>query len=141
MTYAEKLRDPRWQKKRLEILQRDGWACQKCFDTQTELQVHHRRYLPKCEPWDVPNSALVTLCAPCHEDEKQFLADAKRALSETLFDRYFANELFMLADGFALLKTGLPPDLEAKVLHTTFIAPDLSGKMIAAHQAAMGEAP
>jgi len=27
MTYKEKLLDPRWQKKRLEVLERDGWAC------------------------------------------------------------------------------------------------------------------
>ncbi len=26
--YASKLKDPRWQKKRLEILQRDDFACQ-----------------------------------------------------------------------------------------------------------------
>ncbi len=27
MTYAEQLKDPRWQKRRLEILQRDEWRC------------------------------------------------------------------------------------------------------------------
>lgn len=27
MTYAEKLKDPRWQKKRLRILERDAFAC------------------------------------------------------------------------------------------------------------------
>jgi 5-methylcytosine-specific restriction endonuclease McrA len=28
--YSEKLRDPRWQKKRLEIFQRDNFICQNC---------------------------------------------------------------------------------------------------------------
>lgn len=27
-TYAEKLKDPRWQKRRLEIFERDDWTCQ-----------------------------------------------------------------------------------------------------------------
>ena len=44
MEYAEKLKDPRWQKKRLEILERDAWVCQKCFDTKSTLHVHHRIY-------------------------------------------------------------------------------------------------
>lgn len=32
MTYSQKLRDPRWQKKRLEILERDSFTCQHCHD-------------------------------------------------------------------------------------------------------------
>lgn len=70
MRYAEKLKDPRWQKKRLEILERDGWACQGCYGTEGTLHVHHRRYLPNRDPWDYPNNLLVTLCEECHEAEK-----------------------------------------------------------------------
>lgn len=44
MKYIEKLRDPRWQKKRLQILERDGFACQSCYDTETTLHVHHCTY-------------------------------------------------------------------------------------------------
>ena len=64
MTYSEKLRDPRWQKKRLEIFNRDKWACIKCGDMETELHVHHIKY--EGEPWEAPNELLVTLCAHCH---------------------------------------------------------------------------
>ena len=32
MGYSEKLKDPRWQKKRLEILERDNFRCQYCGD-------------------------------------------------------------------------------------------------------------
>jgi len=28
LTYSEKLKDPRWQKKRLEILSRDNFTCE-----------------------------------------------------------------------------------------------------------------
>ena len=66
MTYAEKLKDPRWQRKRLEILERDGFKCIKCGDTKKTLHVHHVAYLRKTEPWDHPSSGLLTLCETCH---------------------------------------------------------------------------
>lgn len=62
MTYSEKLKDPRWQKKRLEIMERDIWACRLCGDTETELHVHHENY--NGEPWESDN--LITLCKYCH---------------------------------------------------------------------------
>lgn len=65
MTYSEKLKDPRWQKKRLEILQRDLFACRLCEDKETQLQVHHLQYMN--EPWDVPNDKLITYCKHCHQ--------------------------------------------------------------------------
>lgn len=68
-TYAEKLRDPRWQKKRLEILDRDGWRCRHCQSDTNTLHVHHTWYERGADPWDYPDSCLVTLCEFCHEDE------------------------------------------------------------------------
>jgi hypothetical protein len=67
MNYSEKLKDPRWQKKRLEILERDGWKCRACGDTETTLHVHHIFYLPKKEPWEIPNGFLITFCEGCHK--------------------------------------------------------------------------
>lgn len=64
--YAVKLRDPRWQRRRLEILERDAWMCQLCGDDQSTLVVHHIWYAG--EPWDAPEDALVTLCERCHEE-------------------------------------------------------------------------
>lgn len=66
MSYAEKLKDPRWQKKRLYILERDGWACQTCGETRRNLQVHHLFYARR-DPWDYPDEAYQTLCDQCHE--------------------------------------------------------------------------
>ncbi len=80
-----KYRDPRWQKKRLDILSRDEFTCQICYDTKSTLHVHHRMYgTPDCEPWDYPDFLLITLCETCHEDETNRLAESTRALSQAL---------------------------------------------------------
>jgi hypothetical protein len=68
-TYSEKLKDPRWQRLRLEVLDRDDFTCQICFDSTTTLSVHHRYYIKGREPWDYPLQLLITLCQPCHEEE------------------------------------------------------------------------
>jgi 5-methylcytosine-specific restriction endonuclease McrA len=73
MTYSEKLRSPKWQRKRLEILQRDGFKCIFCGSDDRNLQVHHIVYW-KREPWDYPDYLYQTLCDECH-DERQRLTD------------------------------------------------------------------
>jgi hypothetical protein len=66
-TYQQLLRDPRWQKKRLEILERDHWKCVDCEDEKTTLHVDHAYYEYGKMPWEYPDHTLATLCAPCHE--------------------------------------------------------------------------
>jgi len=70
MKYAEKLLDPRWQKLRLEIFDRDGWTCQRCKETTKTLCVHHIYYMKGLDPWEYPKEILVTLCEDCHGKEK-----------------------------------------------------------------------
>ena len=89
MSYAEKLKDPRWQRLRLEIMQRDGWACFMCHRTDAPLNVHHRYYLRRHEPWEYPPEALLTLCEGCHEIETLALRSAETRLLETLKLRGF----------------------------------------------------
>lgn len=72
MTYAEKLKDPRWQKKRLQILEREKFTCQYCSDTETELHIHHLRYPKSGDPWDVNDSDLMVLCKHCHNIEESY---------------------------------------------------------------------
>lgn len=67
MTYLQLLKDPRWQKKRLLIFNRDGWACRKCNSSIRTLQVHHLWYKENTDPWDYPDEALITFCDVCHE--------------------------------------------------------------------------
>jgi len=66
-TYAEKLKDPRWQKKRLEIFERDYWQCMRCDCETKTLHAHHLLYIKDKEPWDYESNMIVTLCEDCHE--------------------------------------------------------------------------
>ena len=68
--YSELLKDPRWQKKRLEVFNRDNWTCQCCLDTDSTLHVHHTKYTGKF-PWDCPDKYLITLCEQCHQKEEE----------------------------------------------------------------------
>jgi len=72
-SYSQKLRDPRWQRKRLEILSRDNWQCLFCGNDKKNLQVHHCVYR-RVDPWDYPDYLYQTLCEDCHE-ERQELTD------------------------------------------------------------------
>ena len=71
MKYGEQYKDPRWQKKRLEILERDRWSCAKCGMAENTLHVHHRYYIKGADPWDYPNEVLITLCEDCHKNESE----------------------------------------------------------------------
>ena len=76
-TYADKLKDPRWQRRRLEILQRDNWGCIYCGDKTSELQVHHLLYLSNRDPWEYDDEHLVTACIACHADETRLKEEDK----------------------------------------------------------------
>lgn len=65
MNYSEKLKDPRWQKKRLEVLQRDDFRCLLCGDPDSSLHVHHQKYVGD-NPWNAPTMFLRTYCEHCH---------------------------------------------------------------------------
>ena len=78
-SYLEKLRDPRWQKMRLQIMERDGFKCRECHSDSGTLNVHHRFYRKGAAPWEYEPQALVTLCEKCHELQerrKQIISEA-----------------------------------------------------------------
>ena len=79
ISYSEKLRDPRWQKKRLCVMQRDGFACRDCGDADSTLHVHHC-YYEKGDPWQTDEKFLLTLCENCHEARGELEADGRRML-------------------------------------------------------------
>jgi hypothetical protein len=83
MTYAEKLKDPRWLKKRIVVLQRDAFTCRDCRATDKPLQVHHCRY-SRGEPWEVDDEFLLTLCEACHVHRQQSEREIKKIV-ETAF--------------------------------------------------------
>ncbi len=81
-SYSEKLKDPRWQKKRLNILNRDGFSCQWCGDKEHTLHVHHLKY--KGDPWDAPDEWLLTICEDCHETDHALRDDYESDLIQAL---------------------------------------------------------
>lgn len=115
--YLAKYKDPRWQKKRLEIFERDEWTCQACMDCISEesdskeayqsFHVHHLYYNWGSAPWEYPNEALVTLCESCHQVETQDLKEAERRLIRALKVAGGTTETFnRLAEGFECIKAG-----------------------------------
>lgn len=83
MNYKEKLLDPRWQKKRLDILSRDDFRCKFCGDNQKTLHVHHIDYKGK-EPWEIEDKLLITLCDPCHNHETKDIKSSTVNLIKSL---------------------------------------------------------
>lgn len=82
MKYFEQLKDPRWQRKRLEIMQRDEFACSCCASETKTLNVHHTYYERNVLLWDYPSGSLVTLCEDCHLRTEQSLRQLRLALAD-----------------------------------------------------------
>jgi hypothetical protein len=110
MNYYEKLKDPRWQKRRLEILDRDGWSCRRCKDRIKELHVHHVYYEKGFDPWDYNDDMLITLCVECHKwidiENKKMMTGLVNAIDKTMPSEKYP--LLMLNDlVFCYLSYGL----------------------------------
>ena len=96
--YSDLLKDPRWQKKRLHIMERDEFTCQCCFDDKNTLNVHHKYYIANRKPWEYPDELLITLCENCHkceEDAKSIISDFTKVL---LSDGYMNHSLVELLE-------------------------------------------
>jgi len=121
MNYAEKLKDPRWQKKRLKILERDEFACKLCMDECSTLNVHHLIYRSNTEPWDSKNDDLVTLCEACHKEETENRKASEFLLIKTLKEKGFlANDLDRISDGFRDLIIEMAPEVTSSFLKFIF---------------------
>jgi hypothetical protein len=114
MTYFEKLKDPRWQRKRLELLEAANWQCQHCSAASKTMHVHHNFYRSKADPWDYPNHAFAALCEDCHQAAEVDRKELKECI-ESIYDAEFP--LFNLHAAIGLLrglrmfnKIGVNPD-------------------------------
>lgn len=76
--YWELLRDPRWQRKRLEIMEAANFACEECEATTVTLNVHHRYYVKGRKPWEYENDSLVCLCENCHKTTTDIIGEIHR---------------------------------------------------------------
>ncbi len=80
--WAAKFRDSRWQKLRLQVMERDEWTCQSCksFGEGVTLNVHHAYYESGKDPWEYPENTLITWCEDCHKTRHWFSKEINRAL-------------------------------------------------------------
>lgn len=127
--YYQALKHPKWQRKRLEVMNRDNFQCALCKDSETQLHVHHKSYNNKTGmPWDVEDSELITLCEHCHyEVEARIANGAKFHLNRYHIIKYVNEDIlasFTTYDHRLLINLFLLPD-KKKVLGFT-----LSGTQI-----------
>lgn len=80
-SYSELLKDPRWQRRRLEILQRSDFSCEECGDKESTLHVHHKLYRKNAMPWEYEDHELEALCESCHKIKTVAAEETKRFMS------------------------------------------------------------
>jgi 5-methylcytosine-specific restriction endonuclease McrA len=83
MNYLEERKNPRWQRRRLSIFQRDDFTCRFCGDKDSELHVHHLAYGKTV--WGVSDDDLITLCRGCHAAIESVLKETRRRLTWDVF--------------------------------------------------------
>ena len=66
MNYKAQYTDPRWQRKRLEVMALNDFTCEQCDATDKQLHVHHRFYRKGANIWDYSREEFECLCHDCH---------------------------------------------------------------------------
>jgi hypothetical protein len=91
MNYAQQIKHPNWQKKRLEVLEFNDFQCENCGESGQELHVHHPFYKRGAMIWQYDLEELMCLCHKCHKDAhakdeeiKYLLADRNICKSEVI---------------------------------------------------------
>lgn len=115
-SYGDLLKDPRWQRKRLEILQRDDFTCKTCYATDKTLHVHHKGYVFGKKPWEYEDDVLVTLCLDCHEDATKWTALLRSSLSRV--EPGFLEGIRGYVDGLVANHTGSKIEVDLSNLST-----------------------
>ena len=107
-SYNSKLRDARWQRKRLEIMQRDEWMCRSCYagGDGVTLNVHHTYYEQGKAPWEYPDESLITYCEQCHEDVTKAINLIKRSAAS--LDADFLDSLADIVSALCKHPVGAP---------------------------------
>lgn len=110
-SFSDQYKHPNWQKKRLEIFERDGFLCQHCEIGDRTLQVHHRKYEKSKHIWECSDDCYVTLCESCHS-KATALVDRCRwntgdllsvDIMETMLDGADSPDSILVADIVAAL--------------------------------------
>ena len=88
--FIEQIKSPQWQKRRLEIMQRDDFTCQHCLSKNRTLTVHHKMYIKGRKYWEYEDDCLITLCERCHKYEHDYKNELYDEFSRiiTQFEKY-----------------------------------------------------
>lgn len=98
--FWERYKDPRWQRRRLEVMARAEFRCEACEATEKTLNVHHKIYRRGAMPWDYADHELSCLCDECHERETHVRMNLREAMA--LLDEYDLQRLLGYARGIIL---------------------------------------
>lgn len=131
--YIEKLKDPRWQKIRLQVFERDGWKCQNCDSKDNTLCVHHKYYIKNAEPWEYPLEALATLCLDCHEEETSTRPYIEESLLSTFKGLFLSGELIDINIAFHEMPLLSTPENLATVIQWAITTPAILQELINRH--------
>ena len=114
MSYADFLKDHRWERRRKQIVERASGECERCGNGTSVFEVHHHRYRRDAAPWEYFDHELAALCPKCHLE----ITRLKRRLLDLLFlyEMHFLP-LDRLVGYVATLVSELEPDGRA-VLET-----------------------
>lgn len=113
LTYREQLLHPKWQQRRLSMLEAAGWECANCGASENTLHVHHRQYFKGRAVWEYDDTELVVLCDPCHSNEHVDLDLLKKLLAQMP-----AGQVAALLGGFHKGDDWIDPGLVAACRQT-----------------------
>lgn len=115
-TYYELLRDPRWYRRRAQVIELAGRTCQECGYCQDDqnqdrldLNVHHKKYFPGKAPWEYEDDLLICLCEICHDHRHDLINNIR-----SLLGKYDKNELLKI---FAFVRDFRHDDRSHKQRH------------------------
>ena len=94
--YKSQYLHPKWQKRRLEMLESADYQCQSCEDTEKTLHVHHKRYIKGRDVWDYADDDLEVLCVDCHKHE-HWQKDELNKMIATMCSQEVAELLCIIA--------------------------------------------
>ncbi|RUR69052.1 hypothetical protein EJP67_18500 [Variovorax guangxiensis] len=90
MTFAEQIKHPNWQRKRLSVLEDANWECENCGATDVTLNVHHKQYVKGRMYWEYERHELECLCEDCHKAHHDAQDGLKQLLAEVDINASFA---------------------------------------------------
>lgn len=102
LSYTDQLKHPKWQRRRLEIMQRADFHCESCKSGEITLNVHHKLYRKGAMAWEYADNELQCLCENCHKGRHDVIAEIEALLHELPTESLFQVRTYAGAIAVAL---------------------------------------